>query len=427
MFYRDVPLSSGGLPTRFYWRAAVRVGTVALFCVWMAACSTVPPAAPERKPVTSSPQAAPAQRPQAPSPIPQTPGRQDATTTPPLQIPARTLRLAAVGDVMLGGSAASEMAKLGYAYPFADVSEVLHSAQIVFANLEGPLTDVGEAELDKRYVFRSPPAKVAPALAAAGINVVSLANNHILDYGVEGLKSTLAALAAAGIRHAGAGFDLQQAREPAIMQAGGHTVALLAYSLTFPESFWAGAERAGAAFGHERYVRADVARARERADIVVVSFHWGREATTELREYQPRLAHAAIDAGATVVLGHHPHILQGIERYKDGIIFYSLGNFAFGSYSRLAQRSVIAELYFEDAKLAQVRLIPLNVNNVEVVFQPRRLSADQAKEVIDQLHGLSTSLNTSIEDRDGIGIVSLSATPSPALSLREGSSAKRQP
>lgn len=349
------------------------------------------------------------------------PAEQNIATRPPSKASVQTLRFAAVGDVMLGGSAAPEMAKLGYAHPFAEVSDVLHNAQIVFANLEGPLTDVGEAEVDKRYVFRSPPAKVASALAAAGINVVSLANNHILDYGVEGLKSTLTALAATGIRHAGAGMDLRQARQPAIVEAGGHTVALLAYSLTFPESFWAGAERPGAAFGHERYVRADVSSARERADIVVVSFHWGREATTELRDYQPRLAHAAIDAGATVVLGHHPHILQGIERYKHGIIFYSLGNFAFGSYSRLAQRSVIAELYFENTKLTQVHLIPLNVNNVEVVFQPRRLSAHDAKEVIGQLRGLSASLNTSIEDHDGIGVVSLTAIPSPALSLQEAS------
>jgi poly-gamma-glutamate capsule biosynthesis protein CapA/YwtB (metallophosphatase superfamily) len=378
---------------------------------------------PEHKPVASSPEAVPVQPPEAPSSASvQMPPEQRTTVSPP-KAPVRTLRFAAVGDVMLGGSAAPEMAKLGYAHPFTDVSDVLQRAQIVFANLEGPLTDAGEAAVDKRYIFRSPPTEVASALAVAGINVVSLANNHILDYGVEGLKSTLVALTAAGIHHAGAGMDLQQARQPAIVKAGGYTVALLAYSLTFPESFWAGAERPGTAFGHERYVRADVASARERADIVVVSFHWGREATTELRDYQPRLAHAAIDAGAAVVLGHHPHILQGIERYKHGIIFYSLGNFAFGSYSRLAQRSVIAELYFENAELTQVRLIPLNVNNVEVVFQPRRLSARDAKEVIGQLRGLSAPLNTSIEDHDGIGVVSLSATPAQALSLQEGSSA----
>lgn len=345
----------------------------------------------------------------------------EQTTAPSRSAPIRSLRVAAVGDVMLGGSAAAEMAKFGYAHPFADVGEVLRGAQIVFANLEGPLTDVGEAEVDKHYVFRSPPAKVAPALAAAGINLVSLANNHILDYGVEGLRSTLAALAAVDIRYAGAGMDLQQARQAAIMSAGGHTIALLAYSLTFPESFWASADRPGAAFGHERYVRADVASARDRADIVMVSFHWGREATTELRDYQPRLAHAAIDAGATVVLGHHPHILQGVERYKHGIIFYSLGNFVFGSYSRLAQRSMIAELYFEDAQLTKVRVIPLNVNNVEVVFQPRRLSTHEAEKVIGELRRLSAPLNTSIEDDGGIGLVSLSTTPAQALSMQEGS------
>ncbi len=143
----------------------------------------------------------------------------------------------------------------------------------------------------------------------------------------------------------------------------------------------------------------------------MVSFHWGREATTELRDYQPRLGRAAIDAGATVVLGHHPHILQGIERYKHGIIFYSLGNFAFGSYSRIAQRSIIAELDIEDARLTRVRLVPLNVNNVEVVFQPRRLASADAESLVTELRELSAPLQTQIVLDNDVGEVVLSDVP----------------
>ncbi len=308
---------------------------------------------------------------------------------------------------MLGGSAAPELATRGYEYPFVHVRPLLQAADVVFGNLEGPLTNSGQPEPDKRYVFRSPPDKVAPALAAAGFNVVSLANNHSMDYGMEGLAQTLAALDAAGIRHVGAGMSSRQARRPAFIAANGHTIAFLAYSLTFPESFWARRDRPGTAFGHEAHVRADVAAARQHADVVVVSFHWGREITTELRDYQPALAHAAIDAGALVVLGHHPHVLQGIERYKDGIIFYSLGNFAFGSYSQNATRSIVAQVSIQDARLTEVRLFPTNVNNIEVVFQPQPLYADEADLVIEELQRLSIPLGTTIENGRGIGIVQL--------------------
>lgn len=383
-----------------------------------AACASLAPSTPKPPPPVPEQAAPPAPVVAPPVSEPGAPAVAPEAPAAPHQAPPRRIRIVAVGDIMLGGSAAPEMVKFGYDYPFADVRAVLRGADVVFANLEGPLTEAGEPERDKRYVFRSPPGKVGPALAAAGFNVVSLANNHTMDYGVEGLRQTLSALAAVGIKHAGAGLNLQQARQPALIRAGDQTVAVLAYSLTFPESFWARAGVAGTAFGHEQHVRADVQAARERADIVMVSFHWGREATTELRDYQPRLGRAAIDAGATIVLGHHPHILQGIERYKHGIIFYSLGNFAFGSYSRIAQRSIIAELDIEDARLFRVRLVPLNVNNVEVAFQPRRIASSEAERVVAELRELSAPLQTQIVLDNGVGAVVLSDTP--LLSSKRG-------
>ena len=387
------------------------MGSVAILALLVADCASLPPPTPPATIPTPTPSAPPA--PVSVPPVSEPPSQ--APAPEPLPVPqqasTRRLRIIAVGDIMLGGSAAPEMAKFGYDHPFADVRSVLRNADVVFANLEGPLTDAGHPESDKRYIFRSPPSKVGPALAAAGFNVVSLANNHTMDYGIEGLQHTLSALTAVGIKHAGAGMDLEQAREPALISVGDQTVAVLAYSLTFPESFWARAGSAGTAFGHEHHVRADVQAARERADIVMVSFHWGREGTTELRDYQPRLGRAAIDAGATVVLGHHPHILQGIERYKHGIIFYSLGNFAFGSYSRIAQRSIIAELDIEDARLTRVRLVPLNVNNVEVVFQPRRLASADAESLVTELRELSAPLQTQIVLDNDLGEVVLSDVP----------------
>lgn len=364
---------------------------LAAFCAAGVSCAT-PPAPPEPVPEVA-PKAAPSP---AVTPVP-------ARKAP--AAPAAELRIAAVGDIMLGGTAAPEMQKFGYDYPFELTKDILRQAQIVFGNLEGPLTDAGTAEAAKQYVFRSPPDMVAPALARAGFNVVSLANNHTLDYGPEGLEDTLAALKKAGIRHAGAGRNDIEARQPVYMMADGVTVAFLAYSLTFPEEFWAGPDKPGTAFGHEKHVRADVATARATADIVVVSFHWGQEGKIELRDYQTRLAHAAIDAGASAVLGHHPHILQGVEQYKHGVILYSLGNFAFGSYSNTATRSAVALLTFRDRQWRELKMIPLNVKNAEVVFQPRPLVGRDATEVVEHLQQLSQSLGTTLENRDGVAVL----------------------
>lgn len=314
------------------------------------------------------------------------------------------IRIAAVGDIMLGGTAAPELALYGYDYPFARVSKLLGDAAIVFGNLEGPLTDRGQAFGGKQYVFRSPPDRVAPALARAGIRLVSLANNHVMDYGLEGLRDTMRALEDAGIRYAGAGESLAAARRPAIVETGGVRLALLAYSLTFPEEFWASDSRPGTAFGHEHQVRADVAAARRTADVVLVSFHWGREGTTELRDYQRTLGQAAIDAGAAAVLGHHPHVLQAVEHYRGGVILYSLGNFVFGSYSPNATRSVVAVLTLRGGRVHALALHPINVKNAEVVFQPYPLEGPGADDVVASLQRLSTPLGTVLENRNGVAV-----------------------
>ncbi|MBI3900211.1 MAG: CapA family protein [Gammaproteobacteria bacterium] len=327
----------------------------------------------------------------------------------PASSPA-TLRVAAVGDLMLGGTATVELAQFGYDYPFVYVGDLLRSADIAFGNLEGPLTARGSAH-SKQFVFRSPPDLVAPALARAGFDVVSLANNHSLDYGADGLRDTIDALQRVNIHTAGAGHDLDAARKPAFIDVAGTRVAVLAYSLTFPEEFWATGTQPGTAFGHEQQVRADVAAAHKRADVVLVSFHWGQEGSNELRPYQRTLGHAAIDAGAAAVIGHHPHLLQGVERYRNGVILYSLGNFVFGSYSSTATRSVIAVLSLSHGRVHELTLYPVDVNNLEVVFQPRFLKDRAADEVVEQLQLLSQPLNAAVENRSGVGVLTLTDAP----------------
>ncbi len=335
------------------------------------------------------------------------------STPPAIAAPAVVddeIRISAVGDIMLDGTARPVLQENGYDYPFVHMLPVFKDAHVVIGNLEGPLTTRGTAESDKTYTFRSPPDKVSAALKNAGFNVVTLANNHTLDYGPEGLAQTLEALDAVGIHHVGAGADLAAARRVAIVTVNGQRVAFLGYSVTLPETFYAGAHKAGTAFGHEAHVRADVTAARLQADIVIVSFHWGQEGKTELREYQTHLGHVAIDAGAQAVLGHHPHILQAIEYYKDGVILYSLGNFVFGSYSKTAAVSAVAQLSFRQGRLTALRMVPIRVNNFEVQFQPRVLAGAEADAVVDTLQRLSALQNTTLTNLAGEAHLQLPAT-----------------
>jgi len=315
--------------------------------------------------------------------------------------PSGPIRITLVGDIMLGGSADEFMRRHGHDYAFVGVAHELARADVLFGNLEGPLTDGGEPAADKQYLFRSPPAQVAPALARAGFDVVSLANNHTLDYGPTGLFDTRTALFDAGIRTVGAGRDLADARRATIVERDGLDVGFLAYSNTFPEDFWAEPGRPGTAFGHRAHVEADVRALHSQADIVVVSFHWGRESSTELRPYQPMLARAAIDAGADIVVGHHPHVLQGVERYDDGVILYSLGNFTFGSYSENARVSAIAHVTADDDGPQDLEMVPINVYNPDVLFRPVPLTGEEAHAVIEHMQSLAKPLGTHLADEDG--------------------------
>lgn len=305
----------------------------------------------------------------------------------------------AVGDIMLGGRGSSSFARLGYDYPFAATLAELKNSGITIGNLEAPITQNGTEFTGKRFRFKSDP-QAAAALKRAGFSVLTLANNHMLDYGKTGLQETRRHLARNGILSTGAGENLTAARTEAVISTGGKKVAFLAYSLTRPEEFYAGKNRAGTAPGYPPHFGSDIARVRAGADYVIVSFHWGREMATAPRPYQMAVAHRAIEAGADLVLGHHPHVLQGIERYKNGLILYSLGNFAFASVSPGAARSVIARVTLDEG-IKEVELIPLNVQNSVVRFQPRVATGQDGQRVMDHLNRISRDLGTLIVNDAG--------------------------
>lgn len=309
------------------------------------------------------------------------------------------IRIGLVGDTMLDASARRVLEREGYDYAFAGSRELYVGSEIVLANLEGPLTVRG-TPFEKKYTFRSP-LSVAEAIRRAGINAMTLANNHSLDFGAEGLSDTIDTLDNFGIGHFGGSENLREARAPLIMTVNGVRVGMLGYSLTFPEDFWATADHAGTAFGHREWIVEDVRALKKRADIVLVSFHWGQEGKTSLREYQEILAHAAIDAGADAVIGHHPHIAQAVERYRGKAIIYSLGNYIFGSYSNRVQYGLIGELMVSGRKVVRLKLTPIDVNNFRVQFSPVALTGEALEQALDQMQALSSERKTVLERSEG--------------------------
>jgi poly-gamma-glutamate synthesis protein (capsule biosynthesis protein) len=168
--------------------------------------------------------------------------------------------------------------------------------------------------------------------------------------------------------------------------------------------FFAGRNRPGTAPGIEKIFIEDISSARKQADYVIVSFHWGTEGKHAIQPYQRTTARKAIDAGADVIIGHHPHVLRGIERYKTGIVFYSLGNFTFASKSRTADAGLLVRLRFSEGK-REAELLPLDILHRRVGFQPRPVSGKEAARIIERLNVLSDPQKTLIEDHDGHYVV----------------------
>ena len=296
------------------------------------------------------------------------------------------------GDIMLGGRSRNPIAEHGADYPFAAVRPLLQRAPIVVANLEGPLARHAKKE-SRNYSYRVHP-KRAPSLLRAGVNVVTLANNHLLDCGRAGVLETLETLAAAGVSVIGAGVTQSAARKPVILQAGPYRVGLLGY-------YWnrrtaATSTRPGSAMDTLPVLASDIGDLRARADRIVVTFHWGFPYERQPFEEDRAKARFAVECGADVVIGHHPHVIQPLEVYRGCLIAYSLGNFAFGSGNSHAE-SLLLAIRFEDDRTV-CRVYPMYVKNRDprVAYQPKILQGASAARILNRLaesSGLSDALD----------------------------------
>jgi poly-gamma-glutamate synthesis protein (capsule biosynthesis protein) len=268
-----------------------------------------------------------------------TPSQTSSPTATPTasQTPIPAVRLAAVGDLLLGRTVGDRILAQGPQVVFDGVLTALTPADILVGNLECALTTRGTAE-PKSYRFRAP-LEAAMALSMAGFDVLTLANNHAMDYGTVGLFDTFQALNQYGIQVVGAGGDSLSAHYPVVLERNGLRLAFLGYvdvpveNSGFDTRSWiASQDSPGVAWAYPEQIATDVAAARQLADVVVVLLHSGYELSEVVASNQRLQAHTAIDAGAALVLGAHSHILQPVEFYREGLIAYSLGNFVFDDY-----------------------------------------------------------------------------------------------
>jgi poly-gamma-glutamate capsule biosynthesis protein CapA/YwtB (metallophosphatase superfamily) len=301
--------------------------------------------------------------------------------------------LSAVGDVMLDRALGDAIRSDDVTYPFAEVIDLLTPADLTVGNLESALGDLG-SPANKGYTFRAPP-EASQALAQAGFDLLSLANNHALDYGPLALQQAMDLLHQQEVATVGAGANEPVAHEPHVREINGLRLAFLAYVHVpievrgFDTQTWTAAtDRPGMAWADPGRIQADVATALNQSDLVIVLLHSGYENVPEPSPPQVAAAHAAIDAGADLVIGHHAHVLQGVEFYGEGVIVYGLGNFAFEDGG--PPESAMLNVWLDRDGVRGMEFVPIVI---ETDGQPRPAVDDEATAILQWIYNLTEALN----------------------------------
>lgn len=311
-----------------------------------------------------------------------------------------TITLSLVGDIFMDGSVRALIDRNGIDYPWEMVKEYFQNDDITIGNLETSITTRGEKWEDKLYNFRSDP-KNLEAMKEAGLDVVSLANNHSLDYGHVGFLDTLEYLDKYEIKRVGGGRNRQEALEGIVLEKKGVKIGVLGFSRVVPHVDWYATSKrpgiVGAYDVHVNQVIDRVAEMKEDVDILVLSIHWGEEGSNIPRQKEIDLARKLIDNGVDIIVGHHPHVLQGIEIYKERPIFYSLGNFIFSSRSELTRDTMIAQVILKDKEIDKIHIIPCTIEN----GRPIPVGEENIQDKLTYINNISKEFNTMI-DTEGI-------------------------
>jgi poly-gamma-glutamate synthesis protein (capsule biosynthesis protein) len=276
-------------------------------------------------------------------------------------LPQVTLGFA--GDIMLDRGVKTSVKKNfdgDYAKLFENAG-ALAEPDITFANLEGPVSTKG---VDKKnlYSFRMDPA-VLPVIKNAGIDVVSFANNHVGDWGRAAFDDSLVQIKEAGLLACGAGATKAEAARPAIIEDSGLRIGFLCFTDVGPNDLAATETKSGILLASDPDFEKIISSARSEVNTLVVSFHWGDEYKPVHNAHQEELAKKAIDSGASMIVGHHPHVAQDIGEYKDASILYSLGNFIFDQYfSPETMQGLYATATVTGNTLSDVKTFPTTIS-----------------------------------------------------------------
>ena len=292
-----------------------------------------------------------------------------------------------VGDLMFGRHVAEVTERYGYDHVLAAVAPLL-DADYVTGNLEQVITDRPDElpEADKLIHLSSGPG-TAEALADAGFTTLGLANNHLMDHGIPGLRDTLAALDAAGLAYAGAGATLDDAARIDYQEHGGLRVATLAFSDAYVVGFVARAFQGGVLSADEQRASRLIREADANADLVISHFHWGTEYGFAPTRQQRDLAEMAAASGADIVIGHHPHVLQSVERIGDTLVLYSLGNFVFDQGWSRTRESTLVRYELDADGQARVSFVPIVLREGTPKVASGLLGRYRRARIFDRLQG----------------------------------------
>lgn len=325
------------------------------------------------------------------------------------------LLLAAVGDLMLARKTDRMMQAEGLEYPLDKLGATLAAADLTFGNLESPLGTGGTQIPGKGIWFRARP-EALQVVKDGGFDILNLANNHIMDYDTPVLEQTLELLQTAGISAIGAGNNLQEAKAATVLESHGIRLGFLGYSdmadifwnYQYPRRFRATADQAGVAplMVDNAYladaISEDIKKLEPEVDLVIVSLHWGTEYSRTPAAEQRQFAHQLIDAGADIILGHHPHVFQGMEVYQGALIAYSLGNFIMDqNWSRETCQGLLLQITISKEGWQQAEVIPVQI----VEEQPRRAEGQDAEVILAELEDLSKRLDTEVVLKNGKGLL----------------------
>lgn len=303
------------------------------------------------------------------------------------------------GDVMMTSYFKNYIDSKGVDYMWEDVSELIQSADYSIFNLETSVSLRGKDTKPSGYGFRSEPSTLE-GLKNAGIDMVSLANNHVMDYGREAFSDTLTHLDEYGIKHIGAGENLEDASKVIYEEINGVRVGFLAASeILGYESNKVTNEKSGVFFLNRKDlsdIKSIIKDAKVTCDILILVAHWDREYYDEPKDETMNMAHELVDSGVDIIIGHHPHVLQGIEYYNNGIIYYSTGNFNFLIRNENASQSALFEVEFNKKDILSSKVYPIKINGCKANLL--NYNSDNYKIVINNLNKRSSGFNTSISD-----------------------------